>query len=568
VDGPIASTSASRDVRSSPAKPARPTLEKVFPVASSPGPRGFDSSSASKSSTRKGKRFADVTPKSSTAAPPKPGYSYAGLIGQAILAHPQRRISLADIYAFIMQRYPYYRKEDAGWQNSIRHNLSLNDCFVKTARTDQDEPGKGMLWTIKDGSDDCFEGGGFRKLSKSSKAKRSAKGKMRDDDDCGRPESMGPMSSTSTSARPNFNRTFSKRPLSQDPFDDSESEVEVELSVAKKQKSQHQLDEEAFDDEINDPCPQPPSPPSLGENDRGSSPPRMPASSDAALTSPLHSATSRARAREVFTSQPPRPSLPSPIIVSSPPSNVFARLAQPYHSLPTTLRAANEALMSSPPVSGILPVDPISYRNSGGSPTLQPALFPTSLKSSRPEPSYQPHVLMSPSSLVNIHTQSPISSIRETSKTCRADDEDRPNDENEDTTMTGTAKGQGGSNNNNFSAPGPAAARFRALSPVLKTPTRGLPHPRSPMKPGLGGASSLSSSSASSSKTLQAVLAAATPKRGGASGHNNSGYFFGTPGANPSPGALIDSYDFEESSPSAGNGVARQLWFQSPGRGW
>ncbi|KAK3313468.1 fork head domain-containing protein [Apodospora peruviana] len=78
----------------------------------------------------------------------KPQYSYAQMITQAITNTPEEKLNLAGIYAFIMSRYSYYRKQAAaGWQNSIRHNLSLNKAFEKIARS-TDEPGKGMKWQL------------------------------------------------------------------------------------------------------------------------------------------------------------------------------------------------------------------------------------------------------------------------------------------------------------------------------------------------------------------------------------------------------------------------------------
>lgn len=61
----------------------------------------------------------------------KPPYSYIALIVMAIQSTPSKRCTLSEIYTYLQQRWSFFRSNYQGWKNSVRHNLSLNECFIK-----------------------------------------------------------------------------------------------------------------------------------------------------------------------------------------------------------------------------------------------------------------------------------------------------------------------------------------------------------------------------------------------------------------------------------------------------
>uniref|UniRef100_A0A0K0E8U4 Fork-head domain-containing protein n=2 Tax=Strongyloides stercoralis TaxID=6248 RepID=A0A0K0E8U4_STRER len=95
--------------------------------------------------------------------PEKPAISYIALISLAIKAQPSRKATLAEIYKYLQGNYEFFRGEYNGWKNSIRHNLSLNECFIKLPKTDGEKIGKGHQWTIDDSVDFCYEAGIYRR---------------------------------------------------------------------------------------------------------------------------------------------------------------------------------------------------------------------------------------------------------------------------------------------------------------------------------------------------------------------------------------------------------------------
>ncbi|OQR69600.1 forkhead box protein I2-A-like [Tropilaelaps mercedesae] len=111
---------------------------------------------------------------------PKPQHSYIGLIAMAILSSPEKKMVLSDIYQYILDNYPYFRNRGPGWRNSIRHNLSLNDCFVKAGRSAN---GKGHYWAVHPANIEDFTRGDFRRRRAQRKVRKHMGLSVPDEDD-------------------------------------------------------------------------------------------------------------------------------------------------------------------------------------------------------------------------------------------------------------------------------------------------------------------------------------------------------------------------------------------------
>ena len=90
----------------------------------------------------------------------KPDVSYIEMIGRVILSSHERKLCLQDIYDGIERFYPFFRSAPPRWRNSVRHNLSLHECFCKGERC---ENGKGHYWCIHPANLEDFLRGDFRR---------------------------------------------------------------------------------------------------------------------------------------------------------------------------------------------------------------------------------------------------------------------------------------------------------------------------------------------------------------------------------------------------------------------
>uniref|UniRef100_A0A8C9X539 Forkhead box O6 b n=1 Tax=Sander lucioperca TaxID=283035 RepID=A0A8C9X539_SANLU len=76
--------------------------------------------------------------------------SYADLITRAIESTPDKRLTLSQIYDWMVRFVPYFKDKgdsnsSAGWKNSIRHNLSLHSRFI---RVQNEGTGKSSWWML------------------------------------------------------------------------------------------------------------------------------------------------------------------------------------------------------------------------------------------------------------------------------------------------------------------------------------------------------------------------------------------------------------------------------------
>ncbi|KAJ6621384.1 hypothetical protein B0H10DRAFT_2018305 [Mycena sp. CBHHK59/15] len=90
----------------------------------------------------------------------RPHYSYAALIGQAVLSSRDHRLTLQEIYEWITTVYPHFKRGEQTWMNSIRHVLSTTSAFRKVSR--ERSAGRSH-WAIFDEDLECFLDGGYRK---------------------------------------------------------------------------------------------------------------------------------------------------------------------------------------------------------------------------------------------------------------------------------------------------------------------------------------------------------------------------------------------------------------------
>nr|XP_039264726.1 uncharacterized protein LOC120340517 [Styela clava] len=128
--------------RHSPANPHfTPNRPNNFSSSNNRSPKTSASPTLSPDSTQSqsGKRYRRYA---------KPPYSYVSLITLSILSSREKKLRLSQILRRISEMFPFFNGSYQGWRDSVRHNLSQNECFVKVLKNPYRPTAKGNFWTV------------------------------------------------------------------------------------------------------------------------------------------------------------------------------------------------------------------------------------------------------------------------------------------------------------------------------------------------------------------------------------------------------------------------------------
>ncbi|KAG0255205.1 hypothetical protein DFQ27_006382 [Actinomortierella ambigua] len=98
----------------------------------------------------------------------RPNESYSNIIIKAILHSEHKRLKLSEIYEYVKKEIPQFG-DDRGWQNTVRHNLSLNPCFRRETAEEA------AMRSPTSPTEDFDEGQGQGQGSSNSKGKQIVK---------------------------------------------------------------------------------------------------------------------------------------------------------------------------------------------------------------------------------------------------------------------------------------------------------------------------------------------------------------------------------------------------------
>ena len=96
---------------------------------------------------------------------PEKVVSYTEMIAKAIFSTTNSMSTLADIYSYLIIKYPFLQSRGKSWKNSVRHTLSLNEWFIKIPKLDN---AKCCYWSVHPVYIQRFRRGEFQKQRKAS----------------------------------------------------------------------------------------------------------------------------------------------------------------------------------------------------------------------------------------------------------------------------------------------------------------------------------------------------------------------------------------------------------------